>query len=292
MRKLLANASTTPSSGGAGDLLLPLLSNFPSGWLPLSATADRDPPRSKQTRSRGKASTTRRWGRTRATARGARKREGVRGCARDTVGVARALKAVAGAALQASKEYQEALLGGAANHGGSGGGGGGSGGDRVGNGPNRSNPALGATECGGTVPTFQRWGAVGVLNISVASSQVDFALGGWKAGRTLLSGEAWAWLEAFFRTPEIGWQVRKVFRAKAVGCGVLHCFLHMHVMPSTGANVLPPETAAVLEAPNKIETTHLHYQCLSFEVPFFNPGTIGAPANPSLTQSSNRRGPV
>ena len=130
--------------------------------------------------------------------------EGGRGCTRETAGVARALRAVAGAALQASKEYQDALLGGPANHGGSVGGG-----HRVGEGPKRTNTLHGATGCGGPLPTFQRWGAVGVLNVSVASSQVDYALGGLGAGRRLLSGDAWAWLEGFFRTPEIGWQVRK-----------------------------------------------------------------------------------
>lgn len=86
---------------------------------------------------------------------------------------------MAGAALQASREYQEALLGGAATHGG-------------GDGP---------------LPTFQRWGAFGVLNVAIARSQVDCALGGLESGRKLLSGDVWAWLEAFFRTPEIGWQV-------------------------------------------------------------------------------------
>lgn len=204
MRKLLANTSTTPSSAGAGDLLLPLLSNFPSGWLPLSGTAHRHPPpRSKYTRAR-KASSARR--RTGATARGAREAQGARGRAREAAGVARALRAVAGAALQASKEYQEALLGGAANHGGD---------HRVSKGPSRRNTPLGATGCGGPLPTFQRWGAVGVLNISVTSSQVDRALGRREAGRGLLSGEAWAWLQAFFRTPEIGWQVRNVWSS---GC--------------------------------------------------------------------------
>lgn len=198
MRKLLANASTTPSSAGAGDLLLPLLGNFPPGWLPLSSMAYRNPPRSKRTRARKTAGR-----RTRTTARGAREGKGVRGRALEAVGVARALRAVAGAALQASREYQEALLGGAANYGGSGGGG-----HCVGEGPSRSsNTLFGATGCGGPLPAFQRWGAVGVLSISVASSQVDWALGGLEAGRRLLSGDAWVWLEAFFRTPEMGWQV-------------------------------------------------------------------------------------
>ena len=205
MRKLLANASTTPSSAGAGDLLLPLLRNFPPGWLPLSdATAHRNPPRSKWTRAR-KTATTRR--RARTTARGATEIESVRGCALEVAGVARALRAVAEAAVQASKEYQDALLGGAANHGGSVGG------------SHRSSKAptglLEANGRGGPLPTFQRWGTVGVLNVSVACSQVDCALGGRDAGRRLLSGDAWAWLEAFFRTPEIGWQVRNVSTSRS-----------------------------------------------------------------------------
>lgn len=199
MRKLLANASTTPSSAGAGDLLLPLLGNFPPGWLPLSgATAHRNPPRSKCTRARKTASTKRR---ARATARGAGEGERVGGCAREVAGVARALRAVAGAAVQASQEYQDALLGGAASHGGS-----------VGGSHRASKVATrlpGENGCGGPLPAFQRWGAVGVLNVSVASSQVDCALGGREAGRRLLSRDAWAWLEAFFRAPEIGWQVKK-----------------------------------------------------------------------------------
>lgn len=140
-------------------------------------------------------------------ARGARDGESVGGSEREAAGIARALRAVARAALQASKEYQGCLLGGAANHGGSVGGG-----HPVGEGPSKGNALLATKECSGPLPTFQRWGAVGVLNVSAASSQVDRALRGWETGRRLLSKDAWAWLEAFFRTPEIGWQVQSVWQ--------------------------------------------------------------------------------
>lgn len=138
----------------------------------------------------------------RSRARGVR--GGFRGCEREGRGggIARALGAVAGAALQASKEYQEALFGGAAISGGNGGG------YRV-----REGAAKG---CGGPLPTFQRRGGVGVLNVSVASSQVDWALGRPGAGRRLLSREAWAWLEDFFRAPEIGSQVRTMVKTLCV----------------------------------------------------------------------------
>lgn len=203
-------------------MLLPLLRNFPPGWLPLGGTTPhRNSPRIECTRARKTAST--RW-RTRTTARGAREGEGIRGCSREAVGVARALRAVAGAALQASKEYQQALLGGAANHDASVGAS-----HHASKGRNRSKIGLGATGCGGPLPTFQRWGAVGVLNVSVASSQVDCALGEREAGRKLLSGDAWRWLEAFFRNPGIGLQVREVFQ-HLIARGTRHCFLYTHVL--------------------------------------------------------------
>lgn len=127
--------------------------------------------------------------------------------------MARALRAVARAALQASKEYQEALLGGAQNGVGSDGG--------VGRWVNTIAGAekMRGGECdgggGGPLPTFQRWGPVGVLSISTTASQIDRALGRRESGRELLSKGAWAWLEAFFRAPEIGFQVRGDFSAVA-----------------------------------------------------------------------------
>lgn len=219
MRKLLANTSVTPSSAGAGDLLLPLLRNFPPGWLPLSATAvgkSPSPCRSNTRAMRKKGSTTRRM-------RARRVKGVIFGCEREggDGGVARALSAVTGAAMQASKEYQEALLGGAAISGGAGGAGGG----YRGNGADSTKTPVAGKGCGGQLPTFQRWGGVGLLNVSVASIQVDRAFGRPGAGCRLLSTEAWAWLEDFFRAPEIGWQVRKIFKAiqftATTGWGVL-----------------------------------------------------------------------
>ncbi|CAM9252372.1 unnamed protein product [Ectocarpus sp. 12 AP-2014] len=199
MRKLLANTSTTPCSVGAGDLLLPLLRRFPSGWLPLhSAPLNPAYGNLKGARVRGSTTMTRKWSRRRGRRRTVLMREAkeVSRCQHEGGGVAGALGAVATAALQASKEYQEALLGGSANYGGGGGGGF----ERF------SNIARGESACRGPLPTFQRWGAVGVLNISVTSSQVGWALGGRDAGHGLLSREAWAWLEDFFRAPELGLQ--------------------------------------------------------------------------------------
>ncbi|CAM9145767.1 unnamed protein product [Ectocarpus sp. 8 AP-2014] len=199
MRKLLANTSTTPCSVGAGDLLLPLLRRFPSGWLPLhSAPVNPAYGNLKGTRARGSTTTTRKWSRRRGRRRTVLTREAkeVPRCQHEGGGVAGALGAVARAALQASKEYQEALLGGSANYGGGGGGGF----ERF------SKISRGGSACRGPLPTFQRWGAVGVLNISVASTQVGWAFGGRDAGHGLLSRETWAWLEDFFRAPELGLQ--------------------------------------------------------------------------------------
>ncbi|CAM9243711.1 unnamed protein product [Ectocarpus sp. 4 AP-2014] len=198
MRKLLANTSTTPCSVSAGDLLLPLLRRFPSGWLPLhSALVNPAYGDLKGTRARGSTTTTRKWSRRRGRRSTVLMREAkeVSKCQHEGGGVAGALEAVAKAALQASKEYQEALLGGSANYGGGGGGG-----------FERFSISRGESACRGPLPTFQRWGAVGVLNISVTSSQVGWAFGGRDAGHGLLSRETWAWLEDFFRAPELGLQ--------------------------------------------------------------------------------------
>lgn len=105
----------------------------------------------------------------------------------------KALGAVAQAALRVSKEYQEALWG-------------------VGSGNGYSSVNVsggkGTEVCSRKpLPRFQRWGAVGVLNISVASSQIDTAFGRQSGGSGLLSKEAWAWLRHFFRAPETCLQV-------------------------------------------------------------------------------------
>ncbi|CAM9309198.1 unnamed protein product, partial [Ectocarpus fasciculatus] len=199
MRKLLANTSATPCSVGAGDLLLPLLRRFPSGWLPLhSAPVNPACGNLKGTRARGSTTATRKWSRRRGRRRRVSMREAkeVSRCQHEGAGVAGALGVVAKAALQASKEYQEPLLGGSANYNGGNGGGF----ERF------RKTARGESACRGPLPTFQRWGAVGVLSISVASSQVGWAFGGRDAGHGLLSRETWAWLEDFFRAPELGLQ--------------------------------------------------------------------------------------
>lgn len=109
--------------------------------------------------------------------------------------VSRSLRAVAGAAVQVSREYQEALRGRAYC-------------GRI-CGADYANAGVGVGVAGkGALPTFQRWGAVGVLTISVVSSQVELAFGGRDAGCGLLSAEAWTWLRDFFRSPEICLQVR------------------------------------------------------------------------------------
>lgn len=119
------------------------------------------------------------------------------------MGIKGALTEVASAALQASKEYHETLWGMGSRSSGCGGG------ERgvVGKGP---------------LPRFQRWGPVGVLNVSSFSSQVDLALGQKHAGRGLLSSETWAWLEDFFRSPEICLQVRVWVFPVPGGAGCFH----------------------------------------------------------------------
>ncbi|CAM9540792.1 unnamed protein product [Scytosiphon promiscuus] len=183
MRKLLANTATTPSTAGAGDLILPLLRNFPPGWLPYNPGAHTNPLTSGDTKERMRT-TTKRRPRTRTkkvlSACGRSRREG---------GVARALREVAGAAKQAADEYQGALLGGSCGPG-------------AGSGVHRMSLG-GAKGCGGPLPALQTWGGVGVLNVSVASSQVEWACGGRDAGRRLLSREAWAWLEDLFQAVSI-----------------------------------------------------------------------------------------
>lgn len=241
MRKLLANTSVIPSSAGAGDLLLPLLNNFPPGWFPLNATtAGKNKLSSRKRDTRGLRR--KKAGRRRSRARRVKgvdcRREGEREGGGG--GVARALSAVAAAALQASKEYQEALLGGAAIYGGDGGGrvgavgidggGGGGGGDqyRGRNGMGTAKTPGASKGCRGPLPTFQRWGGVGVLNVPTASSQVDWASGRPGAGRRLLPTEAWAWLEDFFRAPEIGWQVLKTLQMFAEQFSIGHTVCPIH----------------------------------------------------------------
>lgn len=177
MRKLLANISTV-SSGGAGDLLFPILSRFPPGWLPPLPTRV---PRRGVRGIHGRGDTD----------------KGFRGG-----GVARALRAVARAALQASAEYLEVLSGGGLY--------GGSTGfieQKSGDDGDAEGLEKGSVLDKGPFPRFQRWGAVGVLHVSVLSSQVDLALGRREAGRQLLSPEAKAWLEDFFLAPELCLQV-------------------------------------------------------------------------------------
>lgn len=187
MRKLLSNTATTPSSPGAGDLILPLLRNFPPGWLPCVISTHADPLTSSGTKAR-RGTRARRIPRARI-----RKVNSAHGRERRGAGVARALRTVAEAALQASKEYQGALSGDSECWG-------------VGSSVHQMSSG-GAKECGGPLPAFQAWGPLGVLNISVASSQVDWACGGRDAGRRLLSREAWSWLENFFRTANVCRQV-------------------------------------------------------------------------------------
>ncbi|CAM9100725.1 unnamed protein product, partial [Hapterophycus canaliculatus] len=183
MRKLLANTANTSSSPGAGDLVLPLLRNFPNGWLPCITDDHSNPLVSSGIKAR-RGVKTRRASRART-----RKVNSVYGRPRQDGGVARALRTVAEAALQVSKEYQGALLD-----------------DSINCGPScgvYQMPLGGVTGRGGPLPTFQTCGAVGVLNISVASSQIDWACGGRDAGRRLLSRETWAWLEDFFRSANV-----------------------------------------------------------------------------------------
>lgn len=105
--------------------------------------------------------------------------------------VSRALQEVTEAALQASKEYEGPLWGSGT--------GGGNYVCRDGKGRmTRKSPPF---------PSFQRWGSVGVLNISVMSSQVNLALGGSDSGGRLLCKETWTWLKDFFRNPELCLQV-------------------------------------------------------------------------------------
>lgn len=165
------------ASGSAGDLLLPLLRKFPPGWL-RSSYAD---PRHENNRAAPPKKVCRR------KSRNAFKQYG-------DGALSRALSEVAGAALQASHEYQEALWG-------RGRGGGSFPGGVCGHG----DPGLHGK---GPLPRFQRWGNVGVLNISVASSQVDKAVSGREEGEGLLSEDTWTWLKDFFRAPEICLQVR------------------------------------------------------------------------------------
>lgn len=177
MRKILANTSTV-ASGGAGDLLFPILRRFPPGWLPLSPT--RVPRRGvRGTHGRGDTN------------------KGCRGG-----GVARALRAVARAASQASAEYIEVLSGG-----GSCGGSTGLFDQKRGDDGDEEGLGKGCLLDKGPFPRFQRWGAVGVLHVSVMSSQIDLALGRREAGRQLLSAEAKAWLDDFFLAPELCLQV-------------------------------------------------------------------------------------
>lgn len=172
MRKLLANTSTVPS-GGAGDLLFPILSRFPSGWLPQPRVLRRGI-RGTDRKGRGDVDKGFKSG-----------------------GVAGALGAVAAAALQASKEYLEVLSGGILSRGSS---------FTEHNGGHIIERAVGK----GPLPKFQRWGAVGVLHISVLASQVDLALGRRIAGHQVLSAEAKAWLNDFFLAPELCLQVGEV----------------------------------------------------------------------------------
>lgn len=208
-RKLLANCSTLASSDGAGTLLLPLLRSFPSGWLPAPR-----PPSSGTSRAcpRDEAESTAR--RNCQGRRPSRPRRGGKGKLSEGGGkVLISLRAVAGAAVQVSREYQEALRG---------------------RGDCGSIGIAGDTNAGvgvgvvgkGALPTFQRWGAVGVLTISVVSSQVELAFGGRGVGCGLLSTEAWTWLHDFFRTPEVCLQVR--YRAASF---VLSCCTVKFVHP-------------------------------------------------------------
>ena len=156
-------------SGGAGDLLFPILRRFPSGWLPPPARVPR----------RGVRGTHRREDADKGFKSG---------------GVSRALRAVARAALQASAEYLEVLSGGRPCGGSS---------FTGHNGGHRDREWFGK----GPLPRFQRWGTVGVLTVSVLSAQVELAFGHRAAGRQLLSAEAKAWLDDFFLAPELCLQV-------------------------------------------------------------------------------------
>lgn len=190
-RKLLATCSTV-AFGGVCALLTPLLRSFPRGWLPAPTAnpaayehehGERD---AKQPRNRRR--NTRQTG-----GKGQEVGEGQ--------GFARALRAVAAAALEVSTEYEQALWG-----------------QGNGGGYYPSTVALREYTCRsegsekggmGPLPQFQRWGNVGVLCVSAGSAQVDVVFGDHEAGgRGLLQPAAWDWLKDFFQAPEMCLQVQ------------------------------------------------------------------------------------
>lgn len=193
-RRLLANCSNVVF-GGAGALLSPLLRLLPAGWLPIPAAAH---PSDSNNENNADWSQQPRLNRQRNKRR---KRGTGEGEEEEINGFSRAMRDVATAALKVSKEYEEGLSGkgsdggfycvsdiGDNTHGGGG---------------------KAAAVRMGPLPRFQSWGAVGVLCISVASSQLDLALGDANyRGRRLLSTEAWAWLEDFFQAPQGSLQVQ------------------------------------------------------------------------------------